>query len=190
VPLPALELVLDARSDAVVRADWEALRAAGLPSQADHRGASNRPHVTVLAAAGLTAAVVAAAREALAPWLPLVADTAGVLTLGTGRLVLARPVRLPVAALDAVEQVRALAVPVPPGPWRPHLTLSRRLPADRLAEALLALAALGTGAAGRVTLTAVRHWDPATGRTTLLCGHDDGADPRAPGTLDPPTTGR
>jgi len=33
-----------------VRASWAALREAGLPSQLDHRGASNAVHLTVVSA--------------------------------------------------------------------------------------------------------------------------------------------
>ena len=51
--LHALELVPDDAGRAAVRALWDALREAGLPSQADHTGASNQPHVTVVEAAAL-----------------------------------------------------------------------------------------------------------------------------------------
>ncbi|HYN29439.1 MAG TPA: hypothetical protein VES95_06165 [Dermatophilaceae bacterium] len=218
MPLHALELVLDASSDADVRADWQALRQAGLPSQADHRGASNRPHVTVLAAVGLADAVVQSARDLLAPLLPVSADATQVLTLGpagpAGRpgpaapggrpgpatpggrpgpatdrpldggaaltreggagsgasVVLARAVVLPEAFLEAVERVRTLGAPLPPGPWLPHLTLARRLPAERLGEAGAALAG---SPCGRVRLAALRRWDPDLRHTTLLCGTDE-----------------
>ena len=43
----ALELLPDDAGRDVVRRDWQALRDAGLPSQLDHRGATNSPHVTV-----------------------------------------------------------------------------------------------------------------------------------------------
>ena len=42
-----VELLLDPAAEAWVLDQWSALRTAGLPSLADHAGASNRPHVTV-----------------------------------------------------------------------------------------------------------------------------------------------
>lgn len=48
-----VELLPDAVTDSVVRTQWGALLAAGLPSQARHTGATNAPHVTL----GVSAAV-------------------------------------------------------------------------------------------------------------------------------------
>ncbi|MFK9307191.1 hypothetical protein ACJEJT_24100, partial [Escherichia coli] len=44
----SLELVLDEAADAEIRREWTLLDEAGLPSQAQHTGASNRPHITLL----------------------------------------------------------------------------------------------------------------------------------------------
>ena len=49
----ALELLPDDAGVDVVRRDWQALRDAGLPSQLDHRGATNTPHLTAVAAPAL-----------------------------------------------------------------------------------------------------------------------------------------
>ena len=54
--LHAIELLPDDAGRDVVRRDWQALHDAGLPSQLDHRGTTNSPHVTVVAAPALTAA--------------------------------------------------------------------------------------------------------------------------------------
>ena len=43
----ALDVTFDRLTDDRVRAEWEALRDAGLPSLARHTGASNRPHLTL-----------------------------------------------------------------------------------------------------------------------------------------------
>ena len=43
----ALELTFDRRADEAVRAQWDALKDAGLPSLARHTGPTNRPHVTL-----------------------------------------------------------------------------------------------------------------------------------------------
>ena len=48
--LHALELLPDDAGCDVVRRDWQALRDAGLPSQLDHSGTTNAPHLTLLAA--------------------------------------------------------------------------------------------------------------------------------------------
>ena len=47
--LHALELVPDEAGDDAVRRDWQVLRDLGLPSQLDHTGGSNSPHVTLVA---------------------------------------------------------------------------------------------------------------------------------------------
>ena len=43
----ALDVTFDRLTDDRVRAEWQALRDAGLPSLARHTGASNRPHLTL-----------------------------------------------------------------------------------------------------------------------------------------------
>ena len=43
----ALELPFDRRADEAVRAQWDALKDAGLPSLARHTAPTNRPHVTI-----------------------------------------------------------------------------------------------------------------------------------------------
>ena len=79
--LHALELLPDAAGEAAVRRDWQALRDAGLPSMLDHTGATNTPHVTVIAVPAIAADDEALAVELLAPLLPVAgaACRAGVL---------------------------------------------------------------------------------------------------------------
>lgn len=52
MPVDALELRLSVPDEALVRGVWDALRDAGLPSQADHRSPSNAPHITLTAGSG------------------------------------------------------------------------------------------------------------------------------------------
>ena len=63
--LHALELIPDAAGESAVRRDWQALRDAGLPSMLDHTGASNTPHVTVIAVPGITKRHLTALRKAI-----------------------------------------------------------------------------------------------------------------------------
>src|SRR5690606_19638908 len=82
VPDHALELSFDAASEHAVVAQWEALKAAGLPSQADHRSMTNAPHLTLVAAVGIDAALVPEAAETVGPRLPAQVHLRGLLLLG------------------------------------------------------------------------------------------------------------
>lgn len=75
--LHALELVPDDVGETVVRHDWQTLREAGLPSMADHTGASNTPHVTLLALPAIGADLERRAVDALGALLPVVVDLLG-----------------------------------------------------------------------------------------------------------------
>ena len=134
-PLHALELLPDEAGAASVRRSWTALHDAGLPSQLDHRGATNAVHVTVVAAPALTDEVVEAAARRLVPLLPLTVRLSGLLLLGGSRVTLARAVEVDDDTLRAVLDVRSL-VPGRQHPgWLPHVTLARRLPRDRVQQA-------------------------------------------------------
>ncbi|RFA14153.1 hypothetical protein B7R22_11145 [Subtercola boreus] len=62
----SFELLLDPVTDARVRAEWQALLGAGLPSHARHTGTSNAPHITLLAARAVDATLLPKARAAAA----------------------------------------------------------------------------------------------------------------------------
>ncbi len=160
----SLEIVLDAESDAAIRAEWDALLAAGLPSQARHTGESNRPHITLLVRSRLAALDGAL----FADGLPLRMTLGAPVLFGAGRSrVIARSV-VPAAALlslhalvhevagegDDVDHTR-------PGAWTPHVTLARRVPLDRVGEALDVLA--GEAPLERaVRAIGIRRWETAT----------------------------
>lgn len=159
MPDHALELSFDEPSASAVLAQWEALRRAGLPSQAEHRSMTNAPHLTLVAASPVDPALVAPAVEWVAPLLPTPLVVRGLVLLGTGpRVTLAHLVE-PTPELAAATgrlraQVPALRHPV----WTPHVTLARRVPRARVAHALEVLAAvepLRTLVADRL-----RWWDP------------------------------
>lgn len=66
----SIELLFDAASEATITGIWHNLAAAGLPSQLSVGSGTNRPHVTLIAAQHISAAVDAALRT-LARELPL-----------------------------------------------------------------------------------------------------------------------
>ncbi|MFL6079597.1 MAG: 2'-5' RNA ligase family protein [Ornithinibacter sp.] len=152
---------------ASVRASWAALREAGLPSQLDHRGASNAVHLTVVSAPVIPEPAVDAARRVLGPLLPLPVRVSGLLLLGGSRVTIARAVDVDDGAVDAVLRLRALVPDRQHPGWLPHLTLARRVPRERVQEALDVL-----GWDDEVlTLTELRRWDPdAEAVTPVVCG--------------------
>lgn len=172
--LQSVEGVLDEATDAQVRREWALLADAGLPSQADHRGDSNAPHLTLSAAASVPEAVDAGLARALEGFAPVPVRLGSLPVLGSRHLVLARLV-LPSEALlrlhasVAETMVGATDVPerVQVGRWVPHVTLGRGLRAAQVGEALEVL--------GRVpqlegAVESVRRWDPLAARTWRVDG--------------------
>lgn len=164
----SVELLLDERSETAVRRDWARLVAAGLPSQARHTAASNRPHITLAA----TSAIDPAAEPALAVacgGLPLPVRLGALTLFGHGRFVLVRSVVADLALLDLQRRIHELVgtdragdSQMAPGRWVPHVTLAHRLTAAQVAEALEALGVLEVlGGSGDVDghAVAARRWD-------------------------------
>lgn len=164
----SVELVLDEQLDALVREEWELLRAADLPSQARHTGASNAPHVTL----GVADRVDERAELALAD---VDHGIGGPLRLGgllvfTGRTSVLSRLVVPSAGLLATHRAVAGALDGMPGRpdtmlpdgWTPHVTLARRLDADQLAAALALLAGRPRELVG--TIRCGRRWDGDPGR--------------------------
>ncbi|WP_395656425.1 hypothetical protein [Nocardioides sp.] len=162
--LHTLDLVPDIAGQDLVRRDWQALRDAGLPSQLDHRGHSNAPHVTVVSAPDLPDDAVDVAKARLGTLLPVRARAAGLLLLGGERLTVARAVDI---EDDVVRRVLAVRVQVPGRQhtgWLAHVTLARRL--DR-ASAQRAIDVLGYRDV-ELVLTTLRRWDPDRDRVTTV----------------------
>jgi 2'-5' RNA ligase len=176
----SIELRLDQASDAAVRAEWRLLSDAGLPSQGDHAGTSNAPHVTLVVRPGLDPAADPRLL-ALSAVLPLPAELGGLLLFGAPPrgLVLVRPlvVTRELLALHAdVHEGLGGAGDAPhttPGRWTPHVTLASRLTPDQVARAVDALAAGDAPATRAVTLSALRRWDPGT-KTVVPLGPPTG----------------
>lgn len=162
--LHSLELVPDDAGEAAVRRDWQALRDAGLPSMLDHTGASNTPHVTVVAVPAVSEHDAALAAELLEPLLPIRASLSGLALFGARGLTLVRLVDVPDEVVVAVLRLRAATTGHQHPGWLPHATLGRRL--DRAATQQ-ALDVVSTSDEPFL-LTGLRRWDPESLEVTTL----------------------
>jgi hypothetical protein len=179
----SVELLLDDGLDAAIRAQWQALAEAGLPSQARHTGPSNRPHVT-LAVTTRTWSEPIERRlpAAAAAGLTLRVRLGGLIVFGAGpRHVLARLIvpssgllTLQAAIHDVIVEVPGAVAHSAPGEWTPHVTLARNMADLQFPGALAVLAGASPSApsvrepsgAG----VAVRRWDGVTRREWLIAG--------------------
>lgn len=164
----SLELVYDDDADAAIRAEWDALAAADLPSQARHTGESNRPHTTLLVRPALPDFDGAL----LAETLPVTMTLGAPVLFGAGRSrVIARSVVPSAALLHLHARVHDLAGEgddadhTRPGAWTPHVTLARRVPLDRVGDALRVLADAAP-LERRVKAVGIRRWETATKTVT------------------------
>ena len=166
--LHSLELLPDAAGEAAVRAGWQALHDAGLPSMLDHTGATNTPHVTVIAVPAIGADDERAAVDLLGGLLPITAGLSGLAVFGGARVTLARVVDVPDDVVLAVLRLRGATTGHTHPGWLPHATLGRRIPRDDLQRAV---DAVGLGDVP-IRLTGLRRWDPdagAAGEVRRLC---------------------
>ena len=182
----SIELLLDSRSDTAMRAAWQALADAGLPSQVNVKSSTNRPHITLLAAERINPDVDDVLRE-LAPRLPMDAVMGahvvfGGPVFGGSRLTLARLI-VPSAELLALHAgVYRLALPhltgqpfphCRPGHWTAHATLGRRLTAIEVGAALALAEEEAPELAAPDLLAeavALRRWDSDARTDHLLIG--------------------
>lgn len=137
-----VELVLDEGTEGAVRRAWDVLAAAGLPSQARHTGATNRPHVTLAVATRIPAALESRLAAAVAG-LPIPVRLGGLVSFAGRRWVLARLVvpsaellRVQSAVADVVLGCPGLSPLMFPDRWTPHITLARSLTAEQVGVAL------------------------------------------------------
>ena len=171
----ALDLTFDRPTDDRVRAEWEALRAAGLPSLARHTGASNRPHLTLDSREQVTPEAEAGL-AAVAGRLPLDVRVGTVLLFhAKQRWVLARHVVVDRALLELHEQALGVlgsggSPLTEQGRWVPHLTLARGLTDAQLPEALAVVADSPPFSA---TALRLRRWDQQVGRAWDVTVGDD-----------------
>jgi hypothetical protein len=164
----SIELLLDSHSDAAIRAMWQVLADAGLPSQIRVTSPTNRPHVTLLAAQRIDAAVDDLLRG-LSDRLPIDCVVGAPLVFGATRLTLARLIVPSPALLALHQEIYRLSLPhllgepyahCAPGHWTPHATLGRRIDLPEIGEAL---AVINTPANPTTDLAArlvgLRRWD-------------------------------
>ncbi len=152
----ALELLPDADGEATLRRDWQRLRDAGLPSMLDHAGATNTPHLTIIAVPTISADDERRAVELIGSLLPIRARTSGLVVLGGQLVTLARTVEVDDDVVRAVLELRAGTSGHQHRAWLPHLTLARRLPRHDLQRAIDAI----TDVRADLELVALRRWDP------------------------------
>ncbi|MET0590984.1 MAG: 2'-5' RNA ligase family protein [Naasia sp.] len=161
--MPDIELRLDGEADAAIRAQWSALSDADLPSQADHAGDSNAPHVT--------AAFWTAQLEPFRVETPTIDIVVGSLLMFRRKrgVVLARQVVVNRELLDWHAEVHARLADdldvdprTRPGAWTPHVTLARSIPSESVPAAL---DALGPFADLTARVASVLMWN---GRTATL----------------------
>ncbi|WP_423919003.1 2'-5' RNA ligase family protein [Frigoribacterium sp. 2-23] len=185
----SIELLLDDATDAAIRAEWAALAAAGLPSQQNHAGESNAPHVTLLARPLIEPVHDEALRELFAsPALPLAIELGSLLVFGAPPrgLVLVRPVVVSAALLElhrAAHRAAPVAATAPdarhttPDHWTPHVTLAHRLTPEQLAAAIETLDAVepiapptdgGDARSPRASAVQARRWDSTERTITTL----------------------
>jgi 2'-5' RNA ligase len=170
----SVELLLDDRADAAIRNQWNLLAEAGLPSErrpappapgGEHHG----PHVTLFAAEAIPDAAEQELSGAVAG-LDLELQIGALMIFGPrrGRAILVRQVTPTLELLRVQATVAALCGvsasgvgaggQFGPGRWSPHVTLARRLPPDRLADALTALDRTADRPVP-TRVTACRRWD-------------------------------
>jgi hypothetical protein len=170
MPLHALELLPDQAGQHVIRRDWRVLSEAGLRSQLQHGGATNAPHLTLVAAAAIGQEVEALAVELISPLLPIRVRSSGLLILGARRLTVARVVDVEDQVLAAVLRLRAAVDGPQHAGWLPHLTLARGLPRSDVQKAI---DMLGHGDV-ELSMTELRRWDPGSRSVTSLAIRPEG----------------
>ena len=164
MPLHALELLPDRAGQLVIRRDRRLLCEAGLRSQLEHRGATNAPHLTLVAAAAIDPRADALAVDLIAPLLPIRVRCSGILLLGTRRLTVARVVDVEDHVVTTVLRLRA-AVDGPEHPgWLPHVTLARGLARSDVPKAIEALPQDDV----ELVMTELRRWDPGSRSVNTL----------------------
>jgi 2'-5' RNA ligase len=162
VCMRTVELLLNDELDGVVRNVWRRLAAAGLPSLADQAHPTNRPHLTLAAAADLPELGPALAG------LPLSVTLRGLVLFEGRAAMLAWRVTADAALRELQARIWDLLAGVQrsqlhqPDRWVPHVSLAPR-PSPTIATRVLADLAPATG-----WFVGARSYDSATRTVTTL----------------------
>ena len=172
----SLEVLLDPAAESAIRAQWQALDDAGLPSQVRVQSPTNRPHVTLIAAQRISPEVDEVMRG-LADRFPVDCVVGAPLVFGGSGHTLARLI-VPSAQLLALHaEVYRRCLPYltgdpfahcRPGHWTAHVTLARRLTADQVGATMPVVNVVGADLAADVV--GLRRWDSDQRRDHLLVG--------------------
>jgi hypothetical protein len=136
----SVELVFERDTEEAVRHIWDALREAGIPSQAP----ASRPHVTLTVAERIDPEVDVLLTS-LNERFPLPCVVGAPLLFGRSQLILTRLVVPTAELLDVHAEVHRLVLPHAhpgpmanslPGQWTGHTTLARRVGGHQLGRAL------------------------------------------------------
>lgn len=170
--IQTVELLLDAPGEAAIRAQWQALHDAGLPSPAAHVEPTRRPHITLTARQSIDhrreQELIASLTE-----LPIEVRVGAPMIFGhdSRRIVLVRSVvvtppllRVHRAVHEALGEADDVSAVVRPGAWTPHITLAR-LTLDQLHPALQLILPMETAPTRAVQ---ARRWDGTARREWML----------------------
>jgi hypothetical protein len=172
----SIELLLAPPGEAAIRALWQNLDDAGLPSQAHVTSPTNRPHITVVAAQRIRPEVDDALRG-LVGRFPVGCVLGAPVVFGGPRLTLARLIVPNTDLLELHAEVYRRSLPYvegqpfahcSPGHWTAHATLGRRFTAEQIGIAL----GLGVGMSPEAGVEAagLRRWDSDQRIDHLLVG--------------------
>ena len=174
-PVVSLELLLDPDLEARIRAEWQALAAAGFSSLAAHTSPSNRPHITCVVRPSIPPLSRAELNSAVS--LPLDLEIGDPIFFGEGdRRVLARSVVPTAQLIDFHTALHTLigdgVVDAPhtrPGEWVPHISLARRIRTADIPQALQLIDdAHASPPSGVAAATHLRRWDADTATITEM----------------------
>lgn len=161
----SVELLLDPRTEAAIRASWQVLDDAALPSQVHVKSPTNRPHITLIAAQRIGCDVDEVLRP-LADRFPLSCVVGAPLVFGGAKQTLARLIIPSAEILDLHAEIYRRCLPhltgdpfdhCRPGRWTAHVTLGRRLTAEQIGEAMAVVNRTRDDLSG--SFAGLRRWD-------------------------------
>ena len=134
----ALCLLLDRRSDRLVRALWERLEEDGVPTLLTHTHGQHVPHLSYAVLLAWEPEAVRSAVAGLGDGGPVEVSVQGTVMFPRGRVALAgaASVALAMRQARAVEALRATGATIhrhyEPGHWMPHVSATTGVPGSRL----------------------------------------------------------